>query len=543
MYFGAVPVQDAQGALLAHTLRLPAATLRKGVLLGPDEIGVLVSAGLDSVMVARLEEGDVHEDQAAAELARAVAGTGVRAGRASAGRCNLFAHGDGLVVLEQARIDELNGVHESLTLATLPWFRRVVGGELVGTIKVIPFAAPREALDVCTALAARDLVRVTPFRSFGAALVSTTLPGTREESLDQAEVILARRLAPLGGRLELVRRVAHETEAVARALGEALDGGSAPVFLLGASASVDRGDVIPSAIVRSGGVVERMGIPVDPGNLLLLGRRGGATIVGMPGCARSPRPSGFDRVLERLAAGLTLDGAMLVRLGVGGLMKEIVSRPHPREEHGADAPRRIGALVLGAGRSSRMGVNKLVQTIEGKPLIARVVAAAVEAGAQPVVVVTGYDAPALAAALEGRPLERVHNPRWQEGMSTSLAAGILALEGRVDAALVCLGDMPRVNADDLGALVQAFERGGGNGAAWVPVHEGKRGNPVLWSARWFGRLRRLEGDKGARALLAELDEEVVEVVVPGAGVLLDVDTREALARARGEPPRPTVERS
>jgi len=559
MRFGSVPLEEAEGALLAHTHRLPGGVLRKGALLGPQELGTLSAAGVCTVVVARLEEGDVGEDEAARELASALAGPHVRVGRASTGRCNLFARSAGLTVLEPGRVDALNGLHESLTLACLPPHRRVAAGELVATVKVIPFAAPREALEACRRLAGEGVVGVAPFRPLRAALIMTRLADTRDHALDRAERVLRERIASLSGGLAASRRVPHEERAVAEALDVLLAEGFSPVLVLGASATVDRADVIPRAVELAGGTVERFGIPVDPGNLLLLAHGGGTPVVGMPGCARSPRPSGFDRVLERLAAGVPVDAGTLSGLGVGGLLKEILSRPQPREgveggevaqpagfpgpagprpaapaEAGAEGATggpgvpRVGAVVLAAGRSSRMGgANKLVQPLEGVALLARVVDAALAGGAEPVVVVTGHDAAAVEEALGDRPVRRVHNRRWAEGMSTSLAAGLSAVEGEVDGALVCLGDMPRVTPSDIRALVDAFDPGAGREVC-VPVFGGKRGNPVLWSARYFALIRRLRGDGGARALLADLGEDVVEVEVSGAGVLVDVDTREAL---------------
>jgi molybdenum cofactor cytidylyltransferase len=204
---------------------------------------------------------------------------------------------------------------------------------------------------------------------------------------------------------------------------------------------------------------------------------------------------------------------------------------------------RVGAVVLAAGGSSRMkGTNKLLEPLDGEPVVAHVVGAAAAGGASPIVVVTGHHADAVRDALRGADVELVGNPRWQEGLSTSLAAGVAALEGRVGGALICLGDMPRVSPEDVAALVRAFgeaRRGSVTGeppAAIVPVHGGEQGNPVLWSAEWFPRLRTISGDRGAKSLLAEVGERVLKVGA-GRGVLLDADTPEALERIRSERPK------
>jgi molybdenum cofactor cytidylyltransferase len=192
----------------------------------------------------------------------------------------------------------------------------------------------------------------------------------------------------------------------------------------------------------------------------------------------------------------------------------------------------VGAVVLAAGGSTRMGgTNKLLELVGGVPMVAGVVDETLDSSAWPVVVVTGHDAAAVERALGEREVRFVHNPRWALGMSTSLAAGVEALEGQVSGALVCLGDMPAVKAQDIQDLIYTFRNEGYPGAC-LPVYGGRRGNPVLWAARWFGALRALDGDRGARALLDDLPDRVVRLAVTDPGVLTDVDTPEALERAR-----------
>jgi molybdenum cofactor cytidylyltransferase len=329
-------------------------------------------------------------------------------------------------------------------------------------------------------------------------------------------------------------RVAHRADAVAAALAAMAADGLDLLLALGASAIMDRRDVIPAAVERAGGTVDRLGMPVDPGNLLLLGRVAGATVIGVPGCARSLRRSGFDWVLERVCAGLPVGGADLAGLGVGGLLDEIATRPAPRdgaapgEKDVERAPRpAVATVVLAAGRASRMGSNKLLASLDGVPIVRHAVTAALASPARPVVVVTGNQADEIRAALDGLDVRFVHNPDFAAGMSTSLRAGLAELDD-VDAALIVLGDMPRVTAAHLDALVGAFDPARGAGIV-VPTFERKRGNPVLWARRYFAEMSALVGDVGARALLERHADDVCLVPVGDAGVLLDVDTPEALA--------------
>ena len=187
-------------------------------------------------------------------------------------------------------------------------------------------------------------------------------------------------------------------------------------------------------------------------------------------------------------------------------------------------PRRVGAVVLAAGLSRRMGaVNKLLLEVAGAPMIARCVDAVLGSAARPVVVVTGHEPARVRAALAGRELIFVHNAEPAQGLAASLRAGIAALGDELDGAVVCLGDMPWVSAEHIDALIEAFATSGER-AICVPTFEKTRGNPVLWPARTFAEIRALTGDRGARSLLATYADEVCEVPVSDPGVTRDVDT-------------------
>ncbi len=546
MKFGAVSVARCAGATLAHGLRVADGVFKKGRVLSADDAAALEAAGYERVVVARLEAGDVAEDEAAATLAAALAGDGVRVAAAFTGRCNLFARHAGLLMLDAARVDAVNRVDEAMTAATLEPYSRVSQDQLLATIKIIPFAVPRSHLDRATAIhrIGGPAMRVAAFRPRNVALVQTTLPGTRDAVLDKTARVIAARLDVLGSRLRWEERCAHSEDALTRVLGSLLTrspgaaaaGAPGMVLIVGASAIVDRRDVVPAAIGAAGGTLDHFGMPVDPGNLLLLAHCGGTPVLGLPGCARSPKFNGFDQVLERLLADVPVAPADIMAMGVGGLLKETQVRPQPRVSPpqvatGARQPR-IAAVVLAAGQSRRMGArNKLLADIDGVPMVARAVDAALAEANGGVYVVTGHEHRQVAGALAGRDVRLVHNPHYTEGLSTSLAAGLAALGDDVDGALVCLGDMPRVTRAHIAKLVAAFDPLEGR-AICVPLWAGKRGHPVLWGRQFFPEIRTIKGDVGARHLLGEYAELVCEVPVDDDGVLLDVDSPEAL-RALG----------
>ena len=529
-----MPIAAAEGTVLAHSVRAGARAFKKGHRLGAADIETLQRAGVAEVMAAKLEVGDVPEDEAARRLAAAIAGTGLRAAEPFTGRCNLYAEVPGLVQFDPARIDAVNLTDEAITVATLAPYAVVSPRQMVATVKIIPFAVPENALARAEAAARGEepLLRIAPFARRSVGLIQTTLEGTKASVLDKTSAVTKARLAALGSDLAGETRCAHDPAALAKALRDCLDRGLSPILIASASATTDRRDVLPLGIGQAGGEVRHLGMPVDPGNLMVLARRGDVPIVGLPGCARSPKLNGFDWVLTRLVAGLKVESRDVMRMGAGGLLAEIETRPQPREASGAarapHAPN-VAALVLAAGRSSRMGArNKLLEPIDGVPMVRRVVEAIRTSDVVKLIVVTGHQAQEVRAALSGLDVAFVHNPDYAEGLSTSLRAGARALPGDVDAMLVCLGDMPDTRKADIDRLIAAFNPLEGR-AICVPTHDGKRGNPVLWAARFVPEMAELKGDVGARHLIGAHADEVCEVAVDQPGVLIDLDTPEALA--------------
>ncbi len=530
MQFGPSPTANAVGAILAHSVRLDETRLRKGRVLSADDIAALEAAGITNVTVARLEAGDVPEDEAAATIAKAGAGHDIRIGAAFTGRANLYAEQPGLALIDTARVHALNAIDESITIATLPPFTRVGPRRMLATVKIIPFAAPRTAVEEARALLAEPIVRIAPFTPHRIALISTSLPDTKPALLDKNRAALDARVNALGSSITFERRVAHRADELAEAIKCAK--GADPILIFGASAITDRRDVIPAAIEMAGGRIVHFGMPVDPGNLLLLGTLDGATVIGLPGCARSPKLNGFDFVLWRLMANLPLARDTIAAMGVGGLLGEIATRPQPRDERFAEAPRapKIAAVVLAAGLSARMGRNKLLAPLAGKPLARHVAEAAAASAADPLIVVTGNQADDVEASLAGFGARFVRNPDYADGLSTSLKAGIAAVPEDCDGAMVLLGDMPDVSAALIDRLIASFSPQDGR-AICVASHAGKRGNPVLWARRYFADMLALEGDIGAKQLMATNAELVCEVEAGDDAPLTDIDTPDALAAA------------
>ncbi len=500
--------------------------MRKGAQITAEHVAALLAAGVAEVTVAALEAGDVPEDVAAKRLADAVIDVEIITEKPFTGRVNLFAASPGVLLVDQAKIDAVNAVDEAITIATLPHFRRVAVGEMVATVKIIPFAVP-EALLAAAAAAGAGAVRVAPFASKKVAVFSTLLPGLKSSVVDKTLRVLDARLEALEGSERLCDiRVHHTVDDLAEVLPRARQLGADITIVFGASAITDRRDVIPAALEAAGGEVRHLGMPVDPGNLLMLGFLDGRPVIGAPGCARSPKENGFDWVLERLVADLKVTSADIRKMGVGGLLMEIISRPQPRDPDGVSHPQ-VAAIVLAAGQGTRMGGAKMTAQLGGKPMVRHAHEAAAASAAGPLFTVVGHDAAKVGVALVGIETTLVENPDYAHGLATSLKAGIAALPDTAAGALILLGDMPLVTPEIINRLIAAFADNP-MAKAVAPTVAGRRGNPILIGRNLFNAVMALEGDVGARRLLDAAGDDVVEVAMDDAAVLTDVDTPEAL---------------
>ena len=529
MEFGEIAVADAQGTILAHTVKHAGGVFKKGRVLSSADVAVLQQAGAVKVFAARLGEDDVPEDVAAAAIARVIGGEGCAAQAPFTGRANLHAGLRGLAVIDGERVKAINRLHESLTLATAANFSVVDMRQMVATVKVIPFAVPRAVLDKALAIIGSEpLIAVKAFQNKQVGLVISRVAQTKASIIAKSEAAMRERIAALGGSLANVLVVDHAIGAVWQAIAELQARACDPILLFGASAIVDRGDVIPAALVAAGGAVIHLGMPVDPGNLMMLGKLGDVPVIGVPSCARSPKLNGFDWVLERVMADYPVTALDIMDMGAGGLLAEIPTRPSPREgKSSVQRAPRVTAIVLAAGQSARMGTNKLLADLGGEPMIRRTVSGLLASAAEPVIVVTGRDGDHVVKALSGLRLSFVHNPDFAHGLSTSLRCGLEAVAADADAVVVCLGDMPLVNGGTIGRLIAAFNPAE-HRSICVAVHRGQRGNPVLWGRQHFAALASLGGDHGARMLFDQYADELVEVEMPDRAVLTDIDTPEML---------------
>ena len=531
MKFGQTPLSEAEGALLVHAVRLPDRWLRKGVVLGEEDLQAMARAGIKQVLVARPEPDELGENTAAEALGKAGAGPYISASKAFAGRVNLLAEQAGVLEVDAQAINGFNRIDPAITVATLPAYARVDRGQLLATIKIIPYAAKR-AFITRAAERISGALRLHPVQNKRISLILSTGEGLKPSLLEKGRKAIGARLARLGLGLAEHRIVPHEAQALAAAISEARGD---IVLLLGAFATADIRDTGPEAVRRAGGRISRFGIPVDPGNLLFVGEQGGRPVLGLPGCVRALALNGADWVLERMICGIELDEAMLTGMGVGGLLKEIPTRPMPRrmgDKPGAD---KFAVILLAAGQSRRMrGQDKLLQEVGGGAMLRHAAISALESAASEVLVVLPPAHGARRAALKGLAVRIIDAPDHAEGMGASLRNAMGRIGADIEGVIVALADMPEVAPVHFDSLISGYDPARGHEICRACDEAGRPGHPILFGRRFFESLSASAGDIGGRDILRDSAEFVLRVPTSGRGASLDLDTPEAWAGWRGE---------
>lgn len=530
MKFASVKLDKALGHILAHSVSLENGALKKGITLDPKDLEKLKASGRDAVTVAMLEHGDVAENEAAEILAGGFQNTDIKLTTAFAGRVNMIAECDGVFTLCPQTIDSFNAIDEAITLATLQNFTRVRKGSLLATLKIIPYGVASDKIDRALACIGQDGMQLNAFSPKTCDIILTRTEGFKPSLLAKAEKVLKERITPLQLRVTSCEIVDHTTQAVSKAVASAK---SDLILVLGASATSDRLDVIPSGIIAAGGRVDRFGMPVDPGNLLVLGAHQGKAVIGLPGCVRAPALNGADWVMERICADLPLDFASISRMGVGGLLKEIPNRIQPRM-HQPKATSGVTMVMLAAGSSSRMrGEDKLLRRVGNATLLRHCVKVALASKIDHCVVVLKKGAVAHKKTLQGLPVKIVEVDDAERGMSASLRAGVAAIDTRPGAIIVGLADMPDLTPDHFNKVISAHNTERNHFIVCPTNPSGQRGHPVLFDTKFSENLVNLEGDKGAKTIVNTVPEWVVDIPMDAA-VSLDLDTPEAWAEWESE---------
>ena len=192
--------------------------------------------------------------------------------------------------------------------------------------------------------------------------------------------------------------------------------------------------------------------------------------------------------------------------------------------------RRITAIILAAGLSKRLGRNKLLLPLGDETVLRKTAKAVLESAVSEVILVTGHEEAEVIQAVEGLDVRLTHNPRYAEGQSTSMIAGIEAAHEEAGAYLFVLGDQPLLTPGIVNDLISLYEESRAEALVAAPVFQGRRGNPALFSASLRDELLQASGDAGGRGIIQRLEIESPEQIVfhhlPNDDIFLDIDTEE-----------------
>ncbi len=322
MIFSQLDIENSKGAVLGYAIVYSNGVAKKGQIIDTGLINNLQNDGIRTVYAGRIGETDITENSAADQLSEIIAGHGTLFSSANTGRANIFSDKNGIALLSETGLIKFNHLDETLTIATCNPFKKVVVGERLATLKVIPFAVDQKIFEEAKSICEQKtpLIKFAPFQEKYLGLILTKNPWTKKSLIQKGEEIIENKLRELGSHLARTIVCSHDEKSIAKAISALHQNKLSPILILGSSAIADRSDAIPNGVRLAGGEVRHLGMPVEPGNLLMLAAHNKTPLIGIPTCARSPKLNGFDWVLERLLAGIDVTPLDIMNMGIGGLL-------------------------------------------------------------------------------------------------------------------------------------------------------------------------------------------------------------------------------
>ena len=526
MYFGQVKVNECVNSILAHTVTIDGKKFLKGRIISKEDQEYFVKNNLEYLICAKLAKKDIHEDNAANILAKMFNNNTLALEKAFTGRANILANESGLLVINEEKIRKFNKISNSITIATLQNNCIVHKGEMIATIKIIPFSIMEKSIKTIEKINLKKSIQVQTYKAKKCALLLTHFNQENIKLNNISQKRIKERLDPLNCSINIIKTCEHNSNDITKNIKKFAEKDIDLILILGSSAIVDIRDKIPEAIVNSGGKIIRFGMPVDPGNLLLLGKIKNTPIIGLPGCARSPTLNGFDWVLERLLSGNAISNNDISDMGVGGLLKTINKRKTSLTK---DIKYKITNIILAAGQSKRMlNDNKLLIKINKKTMLATMITKSLNSSADNTVLVLGYQSDVIQEIIQDKNITTIVNKDFTKGLSSSLQCGISALPDDCDAAVIILADMPGITSTIIDNMINSFNPKKNNSII-IPTFNKKRGNPILLDRKFFPDILRVTGDKGAKDIIKNNKNSILEVPQKNSSVLNDIDTKEDLS--------------
>ncbi len=523
--------QESLGSVIAQTYNLPGKTISKGTFMTSEIVDYFKEGDVQNILCAVPENDDIHEDEAANIISNAIDRSHLYTESASTGRVNFKSRSLCLVRYERELIKEVNLVDESIAFSIVEHNQLLAKNDLIATLKIIPFFTQKKYVDqVISILAKNELFKTHSLNKKEVSLIQTSFEWQKKSMFKATSNVTRNRLEALDCSLNEEKLIRHDFELIRSEIRSSIESGIDILLISGASAIIDRFDYIPKAILSEGGEIIQYGLAVDPGNLLLIGKVDNTTVIGMPGCARSPKLNGFDWVLQLMMADIPINREELADMGAGGLLMEIASRPLPRALARSVSKRekKVMGVILAAGNSTRMGKdNKLLKNVGDAPLIRNTAIEMLKSDLDTCSIVLGYQSDKVAAVIKDLDIRLILNPMWEEGQASSLRAAINTLDATYSDLLIMLGDLPGIKSSHINSIIEEhLLTDNRKSKITIPSFEGQKGNPVIWGRSFFHDLLNLEGDVGGRTLFSEHPAAINILEMDDPWVVTDADTPE-----------------
>ena len=523
--------RESKGSILAQSYNLSERKLSKGTRVSKAIVELLNKENIKSILCAVPDENDMDEDAAAEAISNAIDRNRIYAEEASTGRVNFRTPALGVVRYNRELIKKINLVDESIAFSIVEHNQLLAKNDLIATLKIIPFFASKIYVERVVALLSKyEIFKIHRLEEKKVDFIQTYYNWQKRSIFKATSNVTRSRLDALGCLLEKETLIPHDHESLCSEIKSSLDSGAQVLLISGASAITDRSDYIPKAILSVGGEIIQYGLAVDPGNLLLIGQIGSTTVIGMPGCARSPKLNGFDWVLQLLMANIPITKEELADMGAGGLLMEIASRPLPRALSKSVYKRgkKIMGVILAAGNSTRMGKdNKLLRNVGDASLVRNTAVEMLNSDVDSCSIVLGYQSDKVAEVIKDLNISLILNPLWQEGQASSLKAALNTLDDTYSDLLIMLGDLPGVKSRHINTIIEEhLLTNNRRSKITIPSFNGKKGNPVIWGRSFFPDLSNLEGDVGGRALFNHHPAAINLLDMDDPAVVTDTDTPE-----------------
>ncbi|MBO4644586.1 MAG: NTP transferase domain-containing protein [Alphaproteobacteria bacterium] len=537
MKFGEFPVYDALGIELVHDVKCREKTLKKGLVLTSSDISLLKYSGVKTVTGVQFSSQDIQPETAADILLKTLVGDYLRYTVPDKnGYSEIFADTDGTLVFDQNRLNRFNAHNETISLMTIPPYTSIYKGQFVANLRLFGPAVTAETLNeaVTKISGTGSLLKAAPYAFCKIGFIRTLMNNSSIPPLDEDKLMA--RFAAFGFNVVYSDLCEHSAAAVEKAVRDSIDAQAEIVLIESQVPPLHRDDIVPTGFKEAAGDIDRLGWPVDTGLSLVIGHKKDVRLLGY--CADDINHPDLDRLLRLLATKslpaiedlplLALNGISLGRMAKRITPEQMKNSVQVEALSGS---KKIAIVILAAGSSRRMiGTNKLLESVNGLPIIDHTVRSALSSQADYVAVVTGHEAKFIERRLEQYDVKIVRNPDYVSGVLGSIRLGLAVLPADIAGAVVLPADMPAFTEEYIDKLIDAFDFTAKRRPVVLPTFNSVRHNPVLWPRDLFNVVKIVPEDSQWVPTLIEHSDYIKEIPLKDDLPLTDINTRGDLAK-------------